>query len=467
MRSFPRTLLYGLPLALALTGARVTSAPVPTAELAGFGGAVLVGDGEVFVGEAANQFRPGMVYIYRKAGTGWQEAATLTGPKSAVGDRFGIVARARRHAPVRRRRHHAPCTSSRSRARCGRIAIDRRRESWCRCRRRRRRRRAGARRGACRLPQPNAARFGVTRDAASGDWLLVGKEVAGGGRGADSRRSAVAGGGGADAPAQPAGAVFAFKRDGSGQYTYQSTIVVRRRGDARRRQLRIGRSRERHDGAHRRERPVESRRRRARVRARRRWRVEVAAHVRADRRAGQRAVRLGDRADRRPGRGRPRRAMPAATARCTCSATSTQGGRTRAAAVRSGRRRGRAAAAAARPRGNFDVARKSRASPRPPADAPIASARRSPPTTRKCGSARLAPAGPAACSSSRATRPASRSTACRLLGPSWSDPARRRRVDLAARQRRRRRRHSAPTAAAAVSSSTSATRSAPGANSRC
>ena len=52
---------------------------------------MLVGDGEVFAGEAANQFRPGMVYVYRKSGSAWQEAATLTAPNAAVGDGFGTT----------------------------------------------------------------------------------------------------------------------------------------------------------------------------------------------------------------------------------------------------------------------------------------------------------------------------------------------------------------------------------------
>jgi hypothetical protein len=55
----------------------------------GFGGAVLVGDGEVLAGEAANEFRPGMVYVYRKSDNVWREAAVLTRPGSEVGDQFG------------------------------------------------------------------------------------------------------------------------------------------------------------------------------------------------------------------------------------------------------------------------------------------------------------------------------------------------------------------------------------------
>ncbi len=137
-------------------------------------------------------------------------------------------------------------------------------------------------------------RFGAI--AASGEWLLVGKEAPGGGRG---RGGGQAGGRGrGDTGPQPAGAVFAFKRDANGRYAFHSTLAIRRRGDARRRQLRLVDRAQRHDGAHRRERRGESRRRRARVRTRRRWRVDDAAHVRAGRRAGQRDVRRGDLGDR-------------------------------------------------------------------------------------------------------------------------------------------------------------------------
>lgn len=57
---------------------------------AGFGGAVAVGDGEVFVAEATNRFRSGVVYVYRKASDGtWAEQAQLKGSRSALRDRFG------------------------------------------------------------------------------------------------------------------------------------------------------------------------------------------------------------------------------------------------------------------------------------------------------------------------------------------------------------------------------------------
>ena len=50
---------------------------------------MLVGDGEVFVGEAANQFRPGTVRLPARRGSGWREAGTLTAPIAVVGDQFG------------------------------------------------------------------------------------------------------------------------------------------------------------------------------------------------------------------------------------------------------------------------------------------------------------------------------------------------------------------------------------------
>ena len=55
----------------------------------GFGASLAVGDGEVFVGEPANSFRPGMVFVYRKVGTTWQQTAMLTAPDSMAGDHFG------------------------------------------------------------------------------------------------------------------------------------------------------------------------------------------------------------------------------------------------------------------------------------------------------------------------------------------------------------------------------------------
>src|SRR5262245_66607362 len=90
MRSTVRLLLCCASFALAYFAGRTDIAAVaPATELAQFGGAVLVGDGESFAGESANQFRPGLVYVYRKSGASWIEVAQIAAPKSAVGDGFG------------------------------------------------------------------------------------------------------------------------------------------------------------------------------------------------------------------------------------------------------------------------------------------------------------------------------------------------------------------------------------------
>jgi choice-of-anchor B domain-containing protein len=59
---------------------------------AGYGATVAVGDGVVFVGEGANTFRPGMVYVYRPDGGGrWVQAQRLTAPSARPGDGFGLA----------------------------------------------------------------------------------------------------------------------------------------------------------------------------------------------------------------------------------------------------------------------------------------------------------------------------------------------------------------------------------------
>ena len=56
-----------------------------------FGRALVIGDGEVIVGEPANNnaFRPGRVYVYRKTAGVWREAARLTAPDTGRADGFG------------------------------------------------------------------------------------------------------------------------------------------------------------------------------------------------------------------------------------------------------------------------------------------------------------------------------------------------------------------------------------------
>ena len=73
----------------ALAGAQSAPDAQPAA-MQGFGAVVAVGDNEIVVGEPRNLFRPGMVYIYRKADDGgWHEAAQLTAPEAETLDRFG------------------------------------------------------------------------------------------------------------------------------------------------------------------------------------------------------------------------------------------------------------------------------------------------------------------------------------------------------------------------------------------
>lgn len=62
----------------------------PTQAQRGYGRVVAVGDGEVLVGEPANQMSPGVVYVYRRDGAGnWTESAQLMASDATAGDRFG------------------------------------------------------------------------------------------------------------------------------------------------------------------------------------------------------------------------------------------------------------------------------------------------------------------------------------------------------------------------------------------
>ena len=57
----------------------------------GYGGAVAVSDGEVFVGEAGNLIGPGAVYVYRKGAGGWAEVVRLEASDGFGGDGFGTA----------------------------------------------------------------------------------------------------------------------------------------------------------------------------------------------------------------------------------------------------------------------------------------------------------------------------------------------------------------------------------------
>ncbi|MEZ5320190.1 MAG: choice-of-anchor B family protein [Vicinamibacterales bacterium] len=191
-----RLVTCGAVLALAIVGGRagMSAAPNTAALMNGFGGAVLAGDGEVFVAEAANQFRPGTVYVYRKTGGTWQEAQALRKPDAAVLDRFGTSLA-------------LDGTSLYVGAGTDAVHVfSRQGSTWTH---------AGAVTTAA-VSGGTDVQFGAV--AASGDWLLVGQQVAGGGRGRRGGR------GGQNAPPPPAGKVYAFKRTGAA-FTYQATLA--------------------------------------------------------------------------------------------------------------------------------------------------------------------------------------------------------------------------------------------------
>ncbi|HEX7778518.1 MAG TPA: hypothetical protein VF424_04735, partial [Vicinamibacterales bacterium] len=197
MRSLPRTVLCCAALAIGFLGASVST-------FAGFGNAVLVGDGEIFVGEAANQFRPGTVYVYRRGGSGsWQVSATLTAPGAVVGDQFGSAL-----ALDGTRLFVASGTTA--------VHVFNKTESiWT----------AGGSIAASAVPGQDI-RLGRGL-AASGEWLFVGRETVGAGRGRGAGGGGGGGGGrgGAEAGPAPAGAVYVFKRDAAGTYAHHSTLV--------------------------------------------------------------------------------------------------------------------------------------------------------------------------------------------------------------------------------------------------
>jgi len=57
----------------------------------GFGGAVAVSDGDVFVGEAGNMIGPGAVYVYRRGSGGWAEVGRIHASNGFGGDGFGTA----------------------------------------------------------------------------------------------------------------------------------------------------------------------------------------------------------------------------------------------------------------------------------------------------------------------------------------------------------------------------------------
>ncbi len=74
-----------------LIGAASLAAAWPVNAQTNFGRALVVGNGEVIVGEPAqgNAFRPGRIYVYRKVEGAWKEAARVSAPEAQRADGFG------------------------------------------------------------------------------------------------------------------------------------------------------------------------------------------------------------------------------------------------------------------------------------------------------------------------------------------------------------------------------------------
>lgn len=197
MRIVQKLVTCGVVFAVVLCGLREGTSAREGDSAVGFGGSVLVGDGEVFVGEAANQFRPGAVYVYQKAGAGWQQAAALLKPGGAVGDRFGSA---------------LALDGTRLFVGAGPSAVhvfEKRSGTWTH---------------AGQVESTAVAAEGVQFSTlgAAGEWLLVGQQVvlAGGRRGGGPGGQT-----GANAPALPAGKVYAFKRGADGTYALAATLT--------------------------------------------------------------------------------------------------------------------------------------------------------------------------------------------------------------------------------------------------
>ena len=74
---------------VAAPAAAQSSADAEPVFAAGFGGTVAISGDNVMVGESGNVFRPGMIYIYERDGSGgWAEAGVLTDELNRSADRF-------------------------------------------------------------------------------------------------------------------------------------------------------------------------------------------------------------------------------------------------------------------------------------------------------------------------------------------------------------------------------------------
>jgi choice-of-anchor B domain-containing protein len=168
------------------------------AQTGAFGTGIVIGDGEVMVSEPANSFRPGIVYVYRKTGSSWREAAQLTPPDAERADRFGTALAL------------AGSTLFVTQGSTVHVFLKSANGAWQSA-------------GTVPAPEPVAGEAFGAAVAASGDWLLVGAtRVPGSGRGG----GAGGGRGGQADQAQSPGAVYAFRRGADGQWTQQAKLVA-------------------------------------------------------------------------------------------------------------------------------------------------------------------------------------------------------------------------------------------------
>ncbi len=77
-----------LVLSLAVTVVLVSPG---SAQSGSFGNSVVIDGDALIIGEPNNNFRPGMVYVYRKGASDWIESARLTAPSAERADGFGAV----------------------------------------------------------------------------------------------------------------------------------------------------------------------------------------------------------------------------------------------------------------------------------------------------------------------------------------------------------------------------------------
>ena len=202
MSSFLRTLAVGAAVALGATAASAsdtrpsTPAPAAAAYRVNFGGAVAVGNGEVFVGESYTQFRPGTVYVFRKTAGTWRQAAKITAPNEAVSDGFGSSLA-------------YDGTNLYVGAGANRVFVYRKQgTNW-----------VHATTVTSQMAGDTMARFSNAIAAGNG-WLLIGRPA-----------NNMVGRGGFTPPPRPgaprlaSGAVYAFQRNNDGSYSYRTTIT--------------------------------------------------------------------------------------------------------------------------------------------------------------------------------------------------------------------------------------------------